>query len=115
MNLGFRYLYWLRTCNYLKNKRLFKPFYLYSWLRLVRLSHKTRIQIPDDTLIGKGLYLGHYCGIVINHNAILGNNINLSNEVTIGQTNRGEKMGCPIIGDNVYIGPGAKIIGRVTV
>ena len=115
MNLGFRYLYWLRTSNYLKHKRLLKPLYLYSWLRLVRLSHKTGIQIPDDTLIGKGLYLGHYCGIVINHNAILGSNINLSNEVTIGQTNRGEKKGCPTIGDNVYIGPGAKIIGRVTV
>ena len=46
---------------------------------------------------------------------IIGSNCNLSHGVTIGVTRRGDKMGVPIIGDNVYIGPGAKIIGRVNI
>lgn len=47
--------------------------------------------------------------------AIIGKNCNLSQEVTIGITPRGERQGTPIIGDNVYIGPGAKIIGNVKI
>ncbi|MFC2064935.1 serine O-acetyltransferase [Chloroflexota bacterium] len=33
----------------------------------------------------------------------------------MGKANRGEREGYPVIGDNVYIGPGAKIIGKVHV
>ena len=35
--------------------------------------------------------------------------------MTIGVINRGDKVGVPVIGDNVYIGPGAKIIVGVNV
>jgi serine O-acetyltransferase len=36
--------------------------------------------------------------------------------VTIGLSNRGEgKIGAPIIGDNVFIGPGAKLFGNITI
>lgn len=66
-------------------------------------------------MIGKGLYLGHYFGIVINEDVIMGCNINLSNDVTIGQTNRGGRKGVPILGNNIYIGPGARIIGKVVI
>ena len=51
-----------------------------------------------------GLY-----GIVISHNAVIGSNCTIFHQVTIGEGNGG----APIIGDNVLIGAGAKIIGGV--
>jgi serine O-acetyltransferase len=35
--------------------------------------------------------------------------------VTLGEANRGDRRGCPVLGDNVYIGPGAKIVGAVRI
>jgi serine O-acetyltransferase len=51
----------------------------------------------------------------VNREVVIGNNCNLSHGVTLGQLNRGEKAGCPVIGNNVYIGPGAVVIGRIRV
>lgn len=46
-------------------------------------------------------------------NSVLGKNIIISPGVNIGQANRGKHKGTANIGDNVYIGPGAKIISSV--
>ena len=45
----------------------------------------------------------------------IGKNCNISPGVNIGKANRGKNKGYPTIGDNVYIGPGAKIIGAVKI
>lgn len=52
---------------------------------------------------------------MINEAAIIGDNVNISHGVTIGQANRGKRIGAAIIGNQVYIGPGAKIIGKVVI
>jgi len=52
---------------------------------------------------------------VISPKAIIGNNCNLSCGVVIGETFRGKRRGVPVIGDKVYIAPGAKVIGGVTI
>lgn len=39
--------------------------------------------------------------------------MSISQQVTIGVSGRGDKSGCPIIGDNVYIAAGAKIFGKI--
>ena len=52
---------------------------------------------------------------VTNEEMQIGKNCNLSHDVTIGVSRRGERAGVPVIGDNVYIGPGAKIFGRITI
>ncbi|AXY02862.1 hypothetical protein D1115_17910 [Vibrio alfacsensis] len=44
---------------------------------------------------------------------MIGKNCNISQGVTIGKINQGNKIGAPIIGNNVYIAPGAKIIGGI--
>ena len=84
-------------------------------LLLHRYSIRFGIDISRDARIGSGLYIGHFGGIVVNAAVVIGDNCNLSQGVTLGQVNRGPKAGCPTIGDNVYIGPGAKIIGRIHV
>ncbi len=48
-------------------------------------------------------------GIILTHEAVIGRNCTIFHQVTIG----GGKGGAPVIGDNVMIGPGAKIIGGV--
>lgn len=73
------------------------------------------IQIPSETRIGKGFYIGHYGTIVVNGAAVIGDNVNISHGVTIGQANRGRHKGVAIIGNGVYIGPGVKIVGKVII
>jgi len=57
----------------------------------------------------------HPFTIVINGNYIIGNNCNIHQGVTIGEAGRGKKIGNPVIGDNIYIGPGAKIFGKINI
>lgn len=113
---GFCYLLHLRWCVYLQQHPLlrFGPSQL-AGLWLDRLTIRYGISIPIATRIGPGFYIGHFGGIFINPEVTFGRNCNISQGVTIGVSGRGEKRGCPVIGDNVYIGPGAKIIGPVRV
>jgi serine acetyltransferase len=88
------------------------------WIFRVLLRHYTYkfgINIPFDTRIGVGLYIGHPGNIHFNARAFVGANCNISQGVTLGQSNRGKNKGYPVIGDGVYIGPGAKIVGAVRV
>ena len=50
-------------------------------------------------------------GIYISHNAVIGKNCTIFHQVTIGEG----KGGAPRIGDNCYIGAGAKIIGNIAI
>jgi serine O-acetyltransferase len=45
----------------------------------------------------------------------MGEYCNLSQGVTIGVGGRGENSGCPKLGDRVFIGPGAKILGSISI
>jgi serine O-acetyltransferase len=59
------------------------------------------------------LYIGHFGTIVVNGNATLGNNVNLSPGVVIGQASRGRLKGVPVVGNRVWIGSNAVIVGKV--
>ncbi len=111
---GVKYSFYMRLCSYLRSKPL-KAFGLFFFFRIVlqHYSIKFGIDIPDTTKIESGLYIGHFGGIVVNSRSILGKNCNISHGVTLGQLNRGDRAGCPVIGDNVFIGPGAKILGHI--
>ncbi len=84
-------------------------------LRLSRLSNHTQIQIPTAATIGKGLYIGHFGRIILHPEVVLGNNVNLSTGITIGTTRRGDKKGTPVIGNEVWIGTNAVIVGSITI
>jgi serine O-acetyltransferase len=73
------------------------------------------IAIPRATRIGPGLYIGHFGGIVVSSRAVIGRNCNLSQNITIGVSGEGSKRGAPVIGDNVYIAPGARVFGGITI
>jgi serine O-acetyltransferase len=75
----------------------------------------TGISIPFTANIGRGLYIGHFGGIILSPDTVLGEYCNLSQGVTIGQAGRGGKQQTPVIGDRAYIGPGAKIFGGIRI
>jgi len=112
---GFRYSFWLRTCAFLYTKPVLRIFFAFTWLILRHLENKFGISISFRTKIDSGLYIGHFGGIVVNKKAVIGKNCNISHLVTIGVVNTGTRKGYPVIGDNVFIGPGAKIIGSITI
>lgn len=76
---------------------------------------KYGFQIPVGTRIGRGFYLGHWGCVVVNDQAIMGDNCNIAQGVTIGQTNRGMKCGVPVIGNQVWIGANAVLVGKIRI
>lgn len=109
-NLHFIYL--LRTTQkYPKNTFLGK-----IWRLILRhYQIKYGFQIYPETQIGEGLYLGHWGTLVINPKVKIGKNCNIAQGVTIAQANRGKNEGVPEIGNEVWIGPNAVIVGNIKI
>lgn len=106
-----RFLKYLRTAQ-CTNNRLLK-FLCKLILRRYRL--KYGLEISPSTSIGKGLYLGHAFNITINPKAVIGDWCNIHKGVVIGQENRGKRKGVPHIGNKVWIGINAAIVGNITI
>lgn len=66
--------------------------------------------IPLNSDIAGGLMLPHPTGVVIHPESKIGANCYVSQNVTIG-----DKRGTPVIEENVFIGPGAKIFGPIRI
>lgn len=75
----------------------------------------TGISIDTRCEIGPGLHIGHFGCIFIHGDVKMGKFCNIGEGNTIGIAGRGEKRGSPVIGDFVYLGSGAKIIGKVQI
>lgn len=86
----------------------------YRW-RFKLLKDKRHIEIYGKCNIGPGLYLGHVYCITINADTVIGKNCNIHKGVTIGQENRGSRKGVPTIGDSVWIGVNATVVGKITI
>ena len=93
----------------------FKPLKLYYTVKLKLLSYKTHIQIPARTQIGEGFYIGHSGRVIINPEAKIGKNVNISTGVTIGYENRGARKGAPTIEGNCWVGTNSVIVGNVKI
>lgn len=99
----FRWQVAFRLCH---AKGIIKYFGYITW-KLNR--NRKCIQIPHNTQVGYGLYIGHGGPIVVNPTATIGDNCNLSQFITIG-SNQGHAA---CIGNNVYIGPNACLVEDV--
>lgn len=86
---------------------------IYYRMRCWKLAEKHGIEIDWRTSIGKGFYIGHPYNITVNSAAVIGENVNLHKGVVIGQSNRGKHKGTPTIGNHVWIGINAVIVGNV--
>lgn len=100
--------------------RVAKFFYKIHWKFLAEtIMHiarkKTGIEIHPAAKIGRNLFIDHGMGVVIGETAIVGDNVTLYQGVTLGGTSFKKAPRHPIVGDNVIIGAGTKVIGRVTI
>lgn len=108
-NLCFRLVVYMRLCKKMSiNRSVFFPIFR---LLYRNLSIKLGIQIPFLTDIKGGFSIHHYSCIVIHGKAKIGKNFNIRQGVTVGDVD--SKV--PTIGDNVFVGAGAKIIGSITI
>jgi serine O-acetyltransferase len=105
----------LRKNEFLINCRENKNiFYFFNRYRFLKLRQKLAIEISPNCF-DDGLCIAHAGGIIVHHAVKVGKNCTLQSGVVIGQKRPGEIEAVPIIGNNVTIGAGAKILGRVTI
>jgi serine acetyltransferase len=88
--------------------------FLWWILDLVYLRLLIGAELPPDVDAGPGLRLPHAGrGVILHPTARLGEDVTLYHRVTLGNSGRRERA--PVLGDRVYVGTGATIIGEVTV
>lgn len=112
INPNLLFIYVLRKCQASQKNTFSGRFWR---LLLRRYQIKYGYQIYPETSIGPGLYLGHWGALVINPKTVIGKNCNIAQGVTIGQQNRGSKAGVPVIGNEVWIGANAVIVGKIKI
>ncbi|MDF2571619.1 MAG: cysEA [Sporomusa sp.] len=95
------------NCNVIQN--VLKIYYAFLHYKK---GIKLGFSIPVNTF-GHGLRINHYRLLVVNQNARIGKNCDIHQGVNIGQNKNAQDV--PTIGDNVWIGPGAKIFGKITI
>ncbi|MFP3125351.1 serine O-acetyltransferase [Ectobacillus funiculus] len=104
----------LRKAEYLKTKKLKNSFWLWrynrSLIQLKKVGARLGISIHPGSF-GPGLKIPHFGSVTVNKKARIGKNCEIHSGVNIGM----HKGGVPKIGNNVYIGPGAKIFGGITI
>lgn len=111
INPNLHFIYLLRKTQQHRKSLLGK-----FWRLILRhYQIKYGFQIYPETQIGEGFYLGHWGSLVINPKVKIGKNCNIAQGVTIAQSNRGKNEGVPVIGDEVWIGPNAVIVGNIKI
>lgn len=100
-----KYEYWLN-----KSGTVAKVISSLYKFKHIRQSARLGISIPPNCC-GKGLSVAHAGTIQINWKAKIGDNLRIQEGVTIGASGGG----APILGNNVYLGSGCKVIGEVSI
>lgn len=112
---AFKLLFFLRVYTFLSQSLALKVARIP--VGIILNHYRRKYGIYSGIRIGEGFCISHcgYGSVIISPDATIGINCNISPGVVIGLSNRGPKRGCPTIGDQVYMGPGAKIIGKIHV
>lgn len=102
-----------------------------SWQRLARRLHLAGVPLLPEvitlcirfifscylshhTKVGNGLVLGYGgLAIVIHKDSVIGDDCHIDQCVTIG--GKGTRVGVPTLGDRVYVGAGAKLLGDISI
>lgn len=113
--VAFRLSRWVHTARSAAIVRL--PLRVLVSLIAVFIDVATNIEIPPQVAIGPGLFLPHTGYIVVASNVVIGGHCTLTQGVTIGHRSGGSivSLAGPAIGDRVYIGPGAVILGPISI
>lgn len=110
---NFSCVFWFRFNQYLGRKNNIFSRYLCRRLSAKRI-YKFGNDISCWAEIGSGFRIVHLSDIVIGRQSRVGKNFTVLNGVSLGEKNVSEK-GMPSVGDNVYIGTGAKLLGNISI
>jgi serine O-acetyltransferase len=80
-----------------------------------RVAELLQLDIHPAAKLGQGIFMDHATGIVIGETAVVGDNVSMLHNVTLGGTGKEGGDRHPKIGDGVLIGAGAKILGNIKV
>lgn len=92
-------------------RKLFSLIYkvLYKIIQIV-----TGIELPCEVIVGRNFVIDHFGGIIISGYARFGDNCRIRNGVVVGLRRVDEPV-APVIGNNVDIGAGAKVLGPIRI
>ncbi len=88
----------------------FLPRYISYWTRIF-----TGIEIHPRASIGNRFFIDHGEGVVIGETAIIGDDVLVYQQVTLGGTGSEHGKRHPTLGNNVIVGAGAKVLGNITI
>jgi serine O-acetyltransferase len=80
-----------------------------------RASQVFQVDINPAVVIGQGIMLDHGTGLVIGETAVIGDNVSMLQNVTLGGTGKSDQDRHPKIGNGVLIGAGAKVLGNIKI
>lgn len=110
---SLRFLRRLRRIEYIYNCKRNNPFAAFYLFGLELINHRAGVRlgytIPKN-VFGAGLCLVHHGTIVVSPKTRVGENCRMHPSTSIGDYD-----GAPLIGNNVYIAPGAKIFGNISI
>ena len=95
---------------------------LYKWnIPLIprMISYLTRIitgiEIHPAAKIGRRFFIDHGDGVVIGETTVIGNDVLIYQQVTLGGTGKESGKRHPTLGNKVIVGAGAKVLGNITI
>lgn len=88
----------------------FIPRLISYWTRIF-----TGIEIHPKARIGNRFFIDHGEGVVIGETTIIGDDVLIYQQVTLGGTGNEHGKRHPTVGNNVIIGAGAKVLGNITI
>ncbi|MEO6722080.1 MAG: serine acetyltransferase [Ferruginibacter sp.] len=112
-DIEFRILFYFRVAAYFKEHGLLFGSVIYKFY--FNLSTRYCITLYPETKIGLGFRIGHIGNIIVHSKSVIGNNVTISQGVTLGKIHTGKKQGTPTLGNNIYIGPNAVIVGNIKI
>lgn len=109
-----KYYFWWRLANYMHTRPSPR---LRKWARRInhKLLQKYGADISIEAVIGPGMKINHYVGIIVRAECVIGRNVKLRQNTTIGRKDSENISGKTVIGDNVDIGAHSCIIGDITI
>ena len=111
LSQGFFALLTYRIFRWFHERRIPTQPIRFLFERIIEIT--TGISLPAQARIGKGLRIHHFGGIILHPEVVLGEGCTIYQGVTLGDL--GEKGGVPCVGNYVFIGTGAKILGNLTI
>ncbi|WP_431861025.1 serine O-acetyltransferase [Azospirillum sp.] len=108
---GFHALQWHRVAHWLWNDgRHALAHYLQN-----RVSEVYAVDIHPAVPVGRGVFIDHGTGVVVGETAVIGNDVSILQNVTLGGTGKEHGDRHPKVRDGVLLSAGAKVLGNIEI